>query len=74
MKKSSKHSKGRAIALYLCATLIGAAAVSAGVAVGFLINAHSYMHLPAVNDSRANASASNPRTYALSGTASGYKQ
>jgi hypothetical protein len=69
MKKSSRHSRGKAIAFYFCVTIVGAAAVSTGVAVGVLINAHSFMHLP-VNASNRNAIASNQSTYAFSDIAS----
>jgi hypothetical protein len=67
MKKSFKHSNGKARVIYLGAiTMIGAAALSTGVAIGFLINTHSYMHVPTLNGSKANAIASNQSTYAFS--------
>jgi hypothetical protein len=74
MKKTLKRSKGNAIVVYLFAVTIGAATLTAGVALGFLINVHSNMHFQPVNGSKANAIATNPGTYAFSGTASGYKQ
>ena len=67
MKKPSRHSRGKAVVFYLCATIVGAAAVSTGVTVGVLINAHSFMHMP-VND--PNVIASNQSTYAFSDIAS----
>ena len=65
MKKSSKRSNRKGFVVYLCAVTIGAAALSAGVALGFLINVHSYMHAPAVNGSKASAIASNPGAHVL---------
>jgi hypothetical protein len=70
MMKSSRHSKGKATVIYLGAiTMIGVAALSTGVALGLLINTHSYMHFQAVNGSNAKPIASNQSTYAFSGTA-----
>lgn len=54
MDKLSTRSKGRAIVMYLGMTLmVGATAICTDVALGFLTNAQSYLHIQGANGAGA---------------------
>ena len=54
MNKLSTRSRGRAIVMYLGMTLmLGATAISIDVALGFLTNAQSYLHIQAATGANA---------------------
>lgn len=54
MKKSFKHSKGKAVAMYLAAiTMFGTMALSTDIAIGYLSNMQAYLHIQPVTASVA---------------------
>jgi hypothetical protein len=54
MNKLSTRSRGRAIVMYLGMTLmLGATVICTDVALGFLTNAQSYLHIQAANGANA---------------------
>ncbi|MGA9723417.1 MAG: hypothetical protein WBQ86_13250, partial [Candidatus Binatus sp.] len=54
MDKLSTRSRGRAIAMYLGMTLmLGVTAISTDVALGFLTNAQSFLHIQAASGAKA---------------------
>ena len=57
MNKSSKHSKGKAIARFLAAiAMVGTFALSTDVAMGFLSNMQAYLHIQPAQSANAVAS------------------
>jgi hypothetical protein len=74
MKRVDKYSRGRAIVMYLGMTaLLGATALTTDVALGYLSNMQTYLHIRAVRsvDATAGTGASQPGASAASAIASG---